>query len=91
MDAERNLFHAELTLTQSQSQVYQVLINLYKAMGGGWINAAEKLTVRYGPPVTSLPGQAAASQQVPSAWMRRITARVKASALPEGIRKRTST
>lgn len=31
------------------------------------------------------------SQQVPSAWIRRITSRVKASASPEGDRKRTST
>jgi len=62
VDAERNLFDAELSLAQSQSQVYRVLINLYKAMGGGWVAQAEKLTVSYGPPVASLPGQAAARQ-----------------------------
>ncbi len=61
MDAECNLFNAELSLAQSQSQVYRVLIN-HKAMGGGWVTEAEKLTVRYGPPVASLPGQPAVRQ-----------------------------
>jgi multidrug efflux system outer membrane protein len=44
VDAERNLFDAELTLAQSQGGVFQALINLYKAMGGGWVAEADKMT-----------------------------------------------
>jgi multidrug efflux system outer membrane protein len=46
LDAERSLFNAELTYTQSQGFLFQALINLYKAMGGGWITEAEQLTVQ---------------------------------------------
>lgn len=46
LDAERSLFNAELTYTQTQGFLYQALINVYKAMGGGWVNEAEQLTVQ---------------------------------------------
>jgi multidrug efflux system outer membrane protein len=46
LDAERSLFNAELTYTQTQGFLFQALINLYKAMGGGWITEAEQLTVQ---------------------------------------------
>lgn len=36
LDAERNLFNAELEVTKTQLEFFQSLINLYKAMGGGW-------------------------------------------------------
>ena len=36
IDAERSLFNAQLTFTQSQQTLLQAMINLYKAMGGGW-------------------------------------------------------
>lgn len=41
VDAERNLFNAELASAQNRGDVLLALINLYKAMGGGWINDAE--------------------------------------------------
>jgi len=37
VDAERSLFNAQLTYTQSQETLLQAMINLYKAMGGGWM------------------------------------------------------
>lgn len=37
LDAERNLFNAELSYTQTQAALFQAIINLYKAMGGGWL------------------------------------------------------
>jgi len=40
VDAERNLFNAELTTAQNQGDVLVALIGLYKAMGGGWIEEA---------------------------------------------------
>lgn len=44
LDAERNLFSAQLNYVQNQTQLFQSLINLYKAMGGGWITEADKLS-----------------------------------------------
>lgn len=44
LDAERNLFDAEVAYTQTQSLVYVSLVNLYKAMGGGWVLQAEHMT-----------------------------------------------
>jgi multidrug efflux system outer membrane protein len=46
LDAERSLFSAELTYAQTQGLLFQALINLYKAMGGGWVAEAEQLTVQ---------------------------------------------
>jgi outer membrane protein, multidrug efflux system len=37
LDAERSLFEAELSFTQTQGGLCQALINLYNAMGGGWL------------------------------------------------------
>ncbi len=42
LDAERSLFDAELAYTQTRGVLFQALISLYKAMGGGWGVAAEK-------------------------------------------------
>ena len=44
LDAERRLFSSELSYTQTQSTLFRALVNLYKAMGGGWVNEADHLT-----------------------------------------------
>ena len=36
LDAQRSLFNAELTLAQDRGNEYQSLVQLYKALGGGW-------------------------------------------------------
>jgi multidrug efflux system outer membrane protein len=36
LDGQRSLFNAELTLAQARNNEYQSLIQLYKALGGGW-------------------------------------------------------
>jgi outer membrane protein, multidrug efflux system len=36
LDSQRSLFNAELTLAQSRNNEYQSLVQLYKALGGGW-------------------------------------------------------
>ena len=41
LDAERSLFNAQLALTASQNAVFRSLIDIYKSMGGGWIETAE--------------------------------------------------
>jgi multidrug efflux system outer membrane protein len=45
LDAERSLFDAELAYTQTKGGLLQALINIYKALGGGWVVSAEKMTV----------------------------------------------
>lgn len=44
LDAERSLFNAQLQYTQTQQAQFQAMTNLYKAMGGGWVTEAEKMS-----------------------------------------------
>ncbi len=44
LDAQRSLFNAQLGYAQNQGVLLQAMINLYKAMGGGWVTEADKLT-----------------------------------------------
>ncbi len=41
LDAQRSLFDAELQYVTVQADVYNSLVNTYKAMGGGWIIQAQ--------------------------------------------------
>ena len=41
--AEQSLFNAQLAYVTTQSQLFQAYANLYKAMGGGWVEEAEQL------------------------------------------------
>jgi multidrug efflux system outer membrane protein len=50
LDAERSLFEAEVAQAQTQSQVYVSVVNLYKAMGGGWVREAERMALAGTPP-----------------------------------------
>ncbi|MCW8929940.1 MAG: efflux transporter outer membrane subunit [Gammaproteobacteria bacterium] len=43
LDSERSLFDAELELVRKQGEVLVALVSVYKSMGGGWINEAEKV------------------------------------------------
>jgi len=49
LDAERSLFNVELSYTQTHGDLFRALINLYKAMGGGWIVTAERMTINSSP------------------------------------------
>lgn len=42
LDAERSLFNAELSYLQTKGNLFRALVNVYKAMGGGWIARAEQ-------------------------------------------------
>lgn len=59
LDAERSLFDAQLSYTQTMGRLFQALINLYKAMGGGWVVLAERASEAAG----TAPAQAAAKRQ----------------------------
>jgi len=39
LDGQRSLFNAELALAQARGNEYQSLVQLYKALGGGWQGA----------------------------------------------------
>ena len=41
LDGQRSLFEAELTLAQARGNEYQSLVQLYKALGGGWEQGAQ--------------------------------------------------
>jgi multidrug efflux system outer membrane protein len=42
-NAEQSLFNAQLAYVATQAQLFQSYANLYKAMGGGWVDQAEEL------------------------------------------------
>lgn len=44
LDAERSLFNAQLSYTQTNGTVYASIVALYKATGGGWVVTAEQMT-----------------------------------------------
>lgn len=44
VDAERNLFNAQLQYVQSQGDLLAAQVNLYKTLGGGWVNTAEQIS-----------------------------------------------
>ncbi len=44
LQAEQSLFPAELTLAAVRAQVLASSVNVYKAMGGGWVDMARKTT-----------------------------------------------
>jgi multidrug efflux system outer membrane protein len=44
LQAQQQLFPAELNLAQTRASLFTSLVNIYRAMGGGWVNEADKLT-----------------------------------------------
>lgn len=49
LQAEEQLFPAELNYAQYNAALYASLINTYKAMGGGWVSKAEEATLAEAP------------------------------------------
>jgi len=41
---KNGLFNSELSLTQTKEVLFQALVNLCKAMGGGWVLEVDHLT-----------------------------------------------
>ena len=56
LNAERSLFNVQLQYTQTQRLQLQAMVNLYLAMGGGWVNEAEKMADTSA--AQTVPGQA---------------------------------
>ena len=57
LQAEQALFPAELNLAAIRAQVFASSVNIYKAMGGGWVTEADQLTgsTPAAPPASALP------------------------------------
>jgi multidrug efflux system outer membrane protein len=50
LNAQQQLFPAELSVVQTNASAFISIVNLYKAMGGGWVAKAEELTKGPGVP-----------------------------------------
>jgi multidrug efflux system outer membrane protein len=57
LQAEQALFPAELNLASIRAQLFASAVNLYKAMGGGWVGQADRRTgsTPAAPPTSALP------------------------------------
>jgi multidrug efflux system outer membrane protein len=44
LQAEQQLFPAELTLAQDRAQVFGAVVSVYQSLGGGWVMRAEDMT-----------------------------------------------
>lgn len=53
LQAEQALFPAELNLVSIRASVFASAVNIYKAMGGGWVTQADRLTGSTQPPPPS--------------------------------------
>lgn len=49
LDSNRSLFDAELSYAQTRAVLFRSFVNLYKAMGGGWVAEADKMTAQGNP------------------------------------------
>jgi multidrug efflux system outer membrane protein len=45
LDTERSLFSAELTLATARGDTYRALANLYRALGGDWVDQADRMAI----------------------------------------------
>jgi multidrug efflux system outer membrane protein len=45
LDTERSLFSAELSLAAARGDTYRALVDLYRALGGDWIDYADGMSV----------------------------------------------
>jgi multidrug efflux system outer membrane protein len=59
LDAKRSLFNAELSHAQTKGVLFQALVNLYKAIGGGWVVEADRMTTGTADSNISTPGSTA--------------------------------
>ena len=59
LDAERSLFNAELSQAQTKGVLFQALVNLYKAMGGGWVVEADRMSAGAADSAPSVQGSTA--------------------------------
>ena len=44
LQADQQLFPAQLTLAQYRAQAFSAVVSVYQALGGGWVTLAEEMT-----------------------------------------------
>ena len=59
LDAQRELFNAQLALTRTQREQLSSLVQLYRALGGGWTAAASASDIAVKPSAAASAGPAA--------------------------------
>jgi multidrug efflux system outer membrane protein len=64
LQAEQQLFPSELNLASVRAQLYGSLVNLYKALGGGWVERADELSPQ--PTAAALPPREASPSPAPA-------------------------
>ncbi len=64
LQAEENLFPAELNRASTQAQLFNSLVSIYQSMGGGWVDRADALSPQ--PAAAALPAREA-NGSVPAA------------------------
>ena len=52
LDTERSLFSAQLSLAAARGDTYRALVDLYRALGGDWIDQADAMAVASRTPET---------------------------------------
>jgi len=55
LQADQQLFPAQLTLAQYRAQVFSAAVSVYQALGGGWITIADGMTASSGPTAAKRP------------------------------------
>ena len=45
LQAEQQLFPAELTLAQDRALVFSATVSVYQSLGGGWVTLADSMTI----------------------------------------------
>jgi multidrug efflux system outer membrane protein len=63
LNAQQQLFPAEISYAQNLGQKFNSLVNLYKSMGGGWVDRADALALQPAP----MPRREAADSATPPA------------------------
>jgi multidrug efflux system outer membrane protein len=70
LNAQQQLFPAEINYAQNLGQKYNALVNIYKSMGGGWVDRADALASQPAPDgspfAAQIPRREAAGTATPS-------------------------
>jgi multidrug efflux system outer membrane protein len=64
LQAEQQLFPSELNLASIRAQLYGSLVNIYKALGGGWVDRADAISPQ--PTAAALPPRDSAGAPPPA-------------------------
>ncbi len=52
LDANRSLFSSQLDYVQTQTEAFTSLIDVYRALSGGWVDEADKMSGQPDPAAT---------------------------------------